>query len=59
MSKRKFKTLAAQITPEQMEKVRQEADKKYLTMSSLIRQMIDLYFSDDWLEFAKKKFGAE
>jgi len=52
-------TLAAQLTPEQLQKVKDEAEKRSLSMSSMIRVMIDLYFSSDWLEFMAKKISRE
>jgi len=57
MSKRKHRTLAAQLTPEQLEKVKREAAAKSLTMSAMMRVIIDQYFSADWLEFMARKLS--
>ena len=55
MTSIKFKTLAAQLTPEQINKIREEANRRHLTMSAVMRLMVDQYFSTDWLDFMKIK----
>jgi len=57
MPVRKHRTLAAQLTPEQIEKIKNEAAVKSLTMSAMMRVIIDQYFSTDWLEFMARKLS--
>ena len=41
--KRTFKTLPLQLTPEQLEKVKAEAQRTSLTMSAVLRILIDCH----------------